>query len=103
MATFLCVAIDSKGNAVNTKVEGASRADVINALAKQGLRPVSIKEFKNNSVKIDIGKIGKRKKVKSHELGRADRPRVRLERAVEEGGEGRVRGEVRLQNIYNFT
>ena len=68
MATFLCVAIDSKGNAVNTKVEGASRADVINALAKQGLRPVSIKEFKNNSVKIDIGKIGKRKKVKSDQL-----------------------------------
>ncbi len=68
MATFLCVAIDAKGNAVNTKIDGASRADVISSLTKQGLRPVSIKEFKNNSVKINIGKISKRKKVKSDQL-----------------------------------
>jgi type IV pilus assembly protein PilC len=68
MATFSCVAIDAKGNAVNTKVDGANRADVINSLTKQGLRPVSIKEFKNTTVKLDLGKIGRRKKVKTDQL-----------------------------------
>jgi len=68
MTTFSCVVIDAKGSAVNTKIDGANRADVINSLAKQGLRPVSIKEFKDNSIKIDFGKIGKRKKVKSDQL-----------------------------------
>lgn len=68
MTMFLCVAIDAKGGAVNTKIEGSSRADAIDSLAKQGLRPVSIKEFKDTSIKIDFSKFGQVKKVKTDQL-----------------------------------
>lgn len=44
MPKFSYIATDTKGNAVNGQVDMADRAAVLNALAKQGLRPISVKE-----------------------------------------------------------
>ena len=44
MPKFTYIATDAKGNAVNGQVEMNDRAAVLTALAKQGLRPISVKE-----------------------------------------------------------
>lgn len=44
MPIFSYIAIDTKGSTVNSTIDQADRAAVINALTKLGLRPISIKE-----------------------------------------------------------
>lgn len=46
MPIFSYVALDAKGTSVKGSVDLADRTTVINALAKQNLRPISIKEVK---------------------------------------------------------
>ncbi len=68
MTTYSCVAIDAKGNAINSKIDGTSRAEIIGVLTKQGLKPVSIKEYKNTSIKFDFSKFSHDKKIKNDQL-----------------------------------
>lgn len=44
MATFSYVAVNNKNEPINGTIEGTDRSAAIDSLAKQGLRPVSIKE-----------------------------------------------------------
>ena len=68
MTTYSCIAIDAKGNAVNSKIDGNSRAEIIGILSKQGLKPVSIKEYKNTAIKFDFSKFNRDKKIKNDQL-----------------------------------
>ena len=68
MTLFAYVAIDAKKNAINGTIEQADRAQAIEALAKQGLRPVSIKETKAIVKKAGFGKMFENNKVKSEQL-----------------------------------
>jgi len=68
MTLFAYVAIDSKRNPVNGTMELNERSEVIDALAKQGLRPVSIKETKAKAAKSDSSKMFESNKVKSEQL-----------------------------------
>ncbi|MDB5162134.1 MAG: Type secretion system protein [Candidatus Saccharibacteria bacterium] len=69
MAQFSYVAIDAQRNAVNGKTEQLDRASVIAALAKQNLRPVSIKELKSKvGFNIDFQHLFERTKVKPDQL-----------------------------------
>ncbi|MDD3035709.1 MAG: type II secretion system F family protein [Candidatus Saccharimonadaceae bacterium] len=51
MPTFSYIAVNNQNNPVNGSIEQPDRTSAIDALVKQGLRPVSIKEIKTNAVK----------------------------------------------------
>jgi type IV pilus assembly protein PilC len=67
MPKFSYVAIDSERKTINGKTELPSRASVIEALQKENLRPVSIKEVKSGSLNFNIT-IFKKTKVKQDQL-----------------------------------
>lgn len=67
MPLFAYTAIDAKKNVVSGKTELADRSAVIDALTKQGMRPISIKEAKAKSLNTDI-KLFEKKKVKNDQL-----------------------------------
>lgn len=67
MAKFIFVAIDKQGKTVNGDVDMADRADVIAALTKQGLRPISVRSgAKSGLLNLHFG--GGDRKVKSDSL-----------------------------------
>jgi len=76
MTQFTYIATDSARHVVNGNTEQADRASVINALTKQGLRPISIKEAGSRSNLgsfSDITKLFQAKKVKNDQLVMATR------------------------------
>jgi len=68
MPIFTYVALDSKNSPVNGQLDQQDRAAVINALTKQGLRPISIKESKKAGTEMTLGKALGSNKVKSDQL-----------------------------------
>lgn len=68
MATFSYIAIDSKGETVKKTIDGPDRSSAIDALTKQGLRPVSIKESKAKKNNITLSKFSGSKRIKSEQL-----------------------------------
>ncbi len=68
MAQFSYIAVDTNRKTIDGKTELPDRAAVINALRKQNLQPVSIKEIKTNqALALNIGFLT-RKKIKSDVL-----------------------------------
>lgn len=67
MPKFSYVAIDAERKTINGKTELPSRASVIEALQKENLRPVSIKEVKSGSFNFNIT-IFRKTKVKQDQL-----------------------------------
>jgi type IV pilus assembly protein PilC len=69
MPLFSYIAVDAQQQPVNGKLELVDRADVIAALTKQNLRPISIKEIKNRvGFKIDLNSLLKPRRVKGDQL-----------------------------------
>lgn len=69
MPQFSYIATDSAGVPLNGTIEQPDRAAAIEALSKQGLRPISIKEVTTKQfVGIDLNKIFNSKKVKADDL-----------------------------------
>lgn len=68
MPIFTYIAVDSSGKTFNGTVDQQDRATAINALIKQGLRPVSIKETKAKSGGADLNNLFGSSKVKSDQL-----------------------------------
>jgi type IV pilus assembly protein PilC len=68
MPKFTYVAADSQNNVVRGKTELPDRAAVIAALAKQDLRPVSVKELKETKSSFDFNHLFEPTKVKSDHL-----------------------------------
>lgn len=68
MAIFSYIAVDAKGKTVEGNIDLVDRSAVIDALTKQNLRPVSIKEVKEKEVKLASSFKLKGKKVKSDQL-----------------------------------
>lgn len=68
MPIFSYVAINNKGEAVDGNIEQSDRSSAIEALTKQNLRPVSIKEMKPKAESSNLFKFNRRNKVKSDHL-----------------------------------
>jgi type IV pilus assembly protein PilC len=68
MTIFSYIAINEAGKTINGNVDQPDRASAINALTKQGLRPVSISESKTKAVSSEKKKIFGGGKVKSDQL-----------------------------------
>lgn len=68
MPTFSYIALDQKQNTVNKTIDSPDRASAIDALTKQGLRPISIKETKAKTSEATISKFTGSKKVKNDQL-----------------------------------
>jgi len=68
MAIFSYVAIDLKGQTLNNTIDQPDRASAINALIKQGLRPVSIKEAKKKTTGLDLNNLLGSNKVKPDQI-----------------------------------
>jgi type IV pilus assembly protein PilC len=68
MTIFSYIAINDTGATVNGNVDQPDRAGAINALTKQGLRPVSISEAKAKTASLGKKQIFVRKKVKADQL-----------------------------------
>lgn len=68
MTVFSYIAINDADQTVNGNVDQLDRASAINALTKQGLRPVSITETKPKATGFEMKKIFGNKKVKSDQL-----------------------------------
>jgi len=68
MPIFSYVSVDGKGNPVNGTIEQPDKNNVIKALQKQGLRPISIREAKKSIFAIDFNNILGGNKVKSDQL-----------------------------------
>lgn len=68
MPNFKYTAINPSGNTVSGNTESTDRAGVIDALAKQGLRPISVKEAKAGGGSIDLNNIFGPGKVKSDDI-----------------------------------
>lgn len=68
MPTFSYIAIDNKGSVVNGSAEQLDRSAVIDAITKQGLRPISISESKAKSAGFDFKNLLGGNKVKSDQL-----------------------------------
>jgi len=68
MPIFSYIAIDSKGEPVNNTIDQPDRNGVISALAKQELRPISIKETKVAAPGFSFSNILGSNKVKSDQL-----------------------------------
>lgn len=101
MALFSYIAVDSQDKVVKGKTELNDRASVINALSKQGLRPVSIRQLKDNR-RTDLSKkeLFAQTKVKSDSLAMFTRqlsvmigagvPLLRSLNSLEKNAEDRV-------------
>lgn len=68
MAIFSYIAIDLKGQTLNNTIDQPDRASAINALIKQGLRPVSIKEAKKKTTGLDLNNLLGSNKVKPDQI-----------------------------------
>ncbi len=68
MARFSYSAADSQNNIVKGKTELPDRTAVITALAKQGLRPISIKKLKDSKSSFDFDHLFESTKVKQDQL-----------------------------------
>ncbi len=68
MPFFSYVAVDTDNKAVKGKTDLPDRQSVIAALAKQGLRPVSIRQLKQTKAGIDLNHLFESNKVKSDHL-----------------------------------
>lgn len=68
MPRFSYEAADSQNNLVRGKTDLADRAAVIEALAKQQLRPISIKQLKESKTSIDLNHLFEPTKVKKDNL-----------------------------------
>ncbi|MCX6728336.1 MAG: type II secretion system F family protein [Candidatus Saccharibacteria bacterium] len=68
MTIFSYIAVNDAGATINGNVDQIDRASAINALTKQGLRPVSITETKVKTVGVAKKQLFARKKVKSDQL-----------------------------------
>jgi len=68
MAIFSYIAIDLKGQTLNNTIDQPDRASAINALIKQGLRPVSIKETKKKTTSLDLNNLLGSNKVKPDQI-----------------------------------
>jgi type IV pilus assembly protein PilC len=68
MPRFVYLASDKDNNVVKGKTELADRASVINALSKQGLRPISVKQVKSKTGSIDLNHLFEPTKVKQDQL-----------------------------------
>jgi len=68
MPRFIYLASDKDNNVVKGKTELADRASVINALSKQGLRPISVKQIKSKAGSIDFNHLFEPTKVKQDQL-----------------------------------
>jgi type IV pilus assembly protein PilC len=68
MTVFSYIAVNGADQTVNGNVDQLDRASAINALTKQGLRPVSITETKPKTAGFEMKKIFGKKKVKSDQL-----------------------------------
>ncbi len=68
MPIFSYVAIDAKGNSIKGTVDQPDRTTTINALAKQNLRPISIKEAKAVNASSSFGNFMGADKIKPDQL-----------------------------------
>ncbi|NTW61470.1 type II secretion system F family protein [Candidatus Saccharibacteria bacterium] len=68
MTMFAYIAVDSKGSSFKGTVEQPDRTSVINAITKQNLRPISIKEVTVKDAGSSIGNILGGNKVKADQL-----------------------------------
>lgn len=68
MPRFAYTASDDKNNVVKGTTELADRGSVINALAKQNLRPISIRQLKDKKTNIDFNNLFQSTKVKQDHL-----------------------------------
>lgn len=68
MPIFTFIAINSKGVSINGTVNQLNRVDAINAVIKQDLRPVSVKETKSKLGSFNFGNLMGNNKVKSDQL-----------------------------------
>lgn len=68
MPTFSYIAINDKGETINSTTEQNDRGAVIEALIKQNLRPISIQEAKVKAKGISLSNALKKKKVKPDQL-----------------------------------
>ncbi len=68
MPRFAYTASDENNNIVKGNTELSDRSSVINALAKQNLRPISIRQLKDKKTNIDLNNLFKSTKVKQDHL-----------------------------------
>ncbi|MFZ2125328.1 MAG: type II secretion system F family protein [Candidatus Saccharimonadales bacterium] len=68
MTMFAYIAIDAKGVSLKGTVEQPDRTSVINAITKQNLRPISIREIKTKNSGASFGNIMGSNKVKADQL-----------------------------------
>lgn len=68
MPFFSYIASDNQNNSIKGKTELPDRASVINALAKQNLRPISIKQLRSGKGNIDLDHLFEPTKVKTDQL-----------------------------------
>lgn len=68
MTIFSYIAVNDAGATINGNVDQLDRASAINALTKQGLRPVSITETKAKTAGVGKKQLFARKKVKADQL-----------------------------------
>src|SRR5680860_703648 len=68
MPIFSYIAINNKGEPVNSTIDQPDRNGAISTLSKQGLRPISIKEIKVAASSFSFGNIFGSNKVKSDQL-----------------------------------
>lgn len=68
MAQFSYVASDAQNNVVKGKTDLPERSDVIEALAKQNLRPISIKKLKESKSSFDFNHLFEPTKVRQDHL-----------------------------------
>lgn len=68
MPRFSYIASDEQHNVIKGKTELTDRASVINALAKQNLRPISIRQLKEKKSSIDFDHLFEPTKVKQDQL-----------------------------------
>ena len=68
MPLFTYLAINNQGKPINGTIDQTNRNNVIKALTKEGLRPISIKETRKKSGNITLTKLLNSNKVKSDHL-----------------------------------
>lgn len=68
MARFAYIAADAQQNVVKGKTDLPDRSNVITALTKQGLRPISIRKLKEQKRSIDLNNLFESTKVKQDQL-----------------------------------
>lgn len=68
MPLFSYLAINDQGKTINGTIDQTDRSNAIKALAKQRLRPVSVKEIKKKPASFTFGRLFNSNKVKSDHL-----------------------------------